>query len=472
MAVPFSREASSDPTAPTTLPPLFLEPGELRDYAGFAVRSLGRRWKLVGSILLLFVAALGAAVRYLPRRYHVEARMLALPAEGAPGALRGNNGDASLLQSAAEVIVSRQNVLELIREHDLLARWESSRGPMLQLWDRLRRRPIDPVQRERALVRSFEKRLTVQVKGPHVILGFDWPEPQTAVEVVKTAEAKLIAARRDAELVPLERKVATLEASAAAARRRVDLLAARVQDAVTQKRHGARAATVRALQAEGRFRDLPDPSLSRQRLQVVALRKAIAELEDVRRRRVSELNAALAEQTAMLGPGNPALLETREKIRALAGDGPELATLKARQEGVFAAYVQAGGKEIELSADPGPWPAELKEDDPVVAFDKSRMGLEQSSLARLVDQAAEAEVTLATAAAGFDSRYVEMLPPELPEGPAFPNLLLLVFAGLLAGAVVAFFGAVAADLSGGIIREGWQARRELDVPLLAQIPEP
>src|SRR3989440_6719776 len=310
MAMPFTRETSSESTPTATLPPLFFEPGELRDYAGFSVRSLGRRWKLVGSVLLLFAAALGAAIRYLPRRYHVEARMLALPAEGAPGALRGNNGDASLLQSAAEVILSRQNLLELIREHDLLERWDSSRGPMLQLWDRLRRRPIDPVHRERALVRSFEKRLTVQVKGPHVILGFDWPEPQTAVEVVRSAEAKLIAARRDAELVPLERKVATLESSATAARRRVDVLAARIQEALTQKRHGARAATVRGLQAEGRFRDLPDPALSRQRSRLIALRKAIAEQEDVRRKRVSELNATLAEQKAMLGPGNPALLDT------------------------------------------------------------------------------------------------------------------------------------------------------------------
>jgi hypothetical protein len=471
MVAPFTRDPPSDSPS-SRLPPLLFEPGELRDYAGFAVRSLGRRWKLVGAILLLFAAGLGAAVRYLPRRYHVEARMLALPAEGAPGALRGNNGDASLLQSAAEVILSRQSVLELIHEHDLLARWDASRGPLLRLLDRLRWRPTDPAHRERALIRSFEKKLTVQVKGPQVVLGFDWPEPQTAVEVVKSAEAKLIAARRDAELVPLERKVATLEASAAAAKRRVDLLAARIQDATAQRRRGARPATVRGLQAEGRFGDLPDPALSQQRLRLIALRKGIAELEDVRRRRVSELNATLAEQKVTLGPGNPAPLETQEKIRALEVDGPELAALKAREQAVLSEYVRAGGKEIELSAEPGSWPAELREDDPIVAFDKSRLGMEQSSLTRLLDGTAEAEVMLATAAAGFDSRYVEMVPPEVPDGPVFPNVTLLLFAGLLAAAVVAFFGALAADLSGGVIRESWQARRELDVPLLAQVPEP
>jgi hypothetical protein len=81
-------------------------------------------------------------------------------------------------------------------------------------------------------------------------------------------------------------------------------------------------------------------------------------------------------------------------------------------------------------------------------------------------------VALLAARASFESRYVEMSPPEVPDTPAFPNLGLLALAGLLGGAVVAFFGAVAADLSGGVIREAWQARRELEVPLLAEVPQP
>jgi hypothetical protein len=50
--------------------------------------------------------------------------------------------------------------------------------------------------------------------------------------------------------------------------------------------------------------------------------------------------------------------------------------------------------------------------------------------------------------------------------------VLLLIAGVLGGVVVAFFGAVAADLSGGILRESWQVRRRLEVPLLAEVPAP
>jgi hypothetical protein len=333
-------------------------------------------------------------------------------------------------------------------------------------------RRTDSAARERDMVKALEKRLTVQVKGSQVMLGFDWPEAQTAVRVVHRIEHNLLDSRRDAELLPLERRAASLEASVDAAQRRVDALAERITATTKLKRRGARAASVRGLQAEGRFRDLPDPRLARLRLQLIANRKSIAELEDARRKRLSELNAVLAEQTATLGPGNPALRDTQEKIRALDGDGSELARRRSLEQNLLAAYVREGGKEIELSAEPYAWPVELREEDPAIAFDKANLAIQQSSLSRLLDESEQARVTLAAARASFSSRYVEMLPPEVPDDPVFPNAVLLLVAGVLGGAVVAFFGAVAADLSGGILRESWQVRRRLEVPLLAEVAAP
>jgi hypothetical protein len=322
------------------------------------------------------------------------------------------------------------------------------------------------------MVRSLEKRLTVQVKGPQVTIGFDWPEADTAVRVVHRIEHNLLDSRRDAELLPLEQKSASLESSVGAAQQRVDALAERIAAAIKLKRRGARAASVRGLQAEGRFRDLPDPQLARWRLQIIANRKAITELEDARRKRLSELNAVLAEQMATLGTGNPALRETQQKIRALDSDGTELARRKSLEQTLLASYVREGGKEIELTAEPFAWPPELREEDPAIGFDKANLAIQQSNLSRLLDEAEQARVTLAAARASFTSRYVEMLPPEVPDDPVFPNPVLLLLAGVLGGAVVAFFGAVAADLSGGILREPWQVRRRLEVPLLAQVPAP
>jgi len=455
------------------------QPGELADYLRFVARSARRRSILALFILTVFAAATVALIALIPRRYRVEGRLFAMPVEGTPGAVRGNNGEPiGLAQATAEVIVTHQNLEELIREGNLVARWDAARGPLLRFFDRARvkaglAKPLDADAKERALIGYLRKKLVVQVKGPDVFVSVEWPEPRTAYEVIKASQKRFLVVRRAAELIPLERKVSTVEATATAAQKRIDALVEQVDTAIKSKRHGAKASTVRGLQAEGRFRDLPDPKMSRQRLQIIAQRKAIAELEDARRKRLTELNATLAEQRAVLGEENPAIAETQDKIRAVEGQDAAIEQLRAQEQDLLAAYVSEGGKEIELSQDSLPvWPTELKEDDETVAYGKSRIAMELSALQQLLGQLAEAQVTLAWARASFDSRYMIVIPAEEPEEPIAPRFGMLMLSGLVAGALLAIAGAVMAELRGGIIRESWQVQRQLELPVLAEVPEP
>jgi len=454
------------------------DPGEVRDYLGFVFRSARRRWKLASAILIVFSSATVGAVALLPRQYRAEARLFAMPADGAPGTLRGIDGEPTgLAQGAAEAIVSYQNLEKLIRDLSLDARWETVRPPLGRLRERAARvlgQPApDAAARNRALVGYLWKQLQVQVKGGEVTLSFEWPDARTAFEVVRTAQETLLENRRAAELVPLERKLAAAESNAIAAQRRIDQLVAGLQAAALKKQSGARSSSVSGLQAEGRFRDLPDPQLAEQRLRLIAKGKSIAELEAVREKRLSELNAQLAEQKATLGPDHPALRSTQEKIDSLGREGAQVEALKAEQERLLADFVRAGGKEIELSADPSRhWPAELKDDDELVAYGKARVAMELSALQHLLDGAAEAQVALASTKASFDSRYMVVAPAQLPERPVSPKVGLLVAAGILGGVLLALLGAVASDLRGGVIRETWQARRRLDLPVLAEVPTP
>ena len=453
------------------------EPGELGDYLGFVFRSVRRRWKLAASILVVFTAAAAAAVALIPRRYHVEARLFAMPVEGAPGALRGANGEPSgLAQGAAEVIVTHQNLSDLIREVDFAGRWRAERPPILRLVDRARQalgaRALDHEEFERALIAYLQKKLIVQAKGADVTIAFDWPEPGTAHEVVKIAQQKLLSIRHAAELIPLERRVNAAEASTIVAQRRIDELVSRLDDVAKHRREGARASSVRGLQAQGKFRDLPDPRLAEERLQIMARRKDIAEMEDVRHKRLSELNAQLSEQKATLGKGHPALRDIEDRIRSFERQGTELDALKREEQRLLAAYVRSGGKEIELS-DPGPtWSAVLKDDDEPSAYGKARIVMELTTLQQLLGQVAEARVALASAKASFDSRYIVIVPSEVPEKPAAPNVPMLMLAGIFGGLLLAVFGTVASDLRGGVIRETWQAQRRLDLAVLAEVPAP
>ena len=292
-------------------PPLFAA-GEVREMTDRVTGALRRHSQLAVRIFLVTLGVTALAIPLLPRSYHVAARMLALPPEGAPGAARPSGTDpGGLVDGAAQVVLSHENLLRIIREQDLVDCWDLNRGLLLRSVDRVRRLlgmvAPDPARRELQMIRLLEKKLTVEVKGAQVMIGFDWSDPRTAVAVVDAVQKKLVEARREAELAPLDRRRRSLEASAAETDRRVGELAERVTAAILLKRQGARPSSVGALQAEGRFRDLPDASLAAARLDLIARRQAISDLEEARRKRLSELNALLAEQRVTLGTENAAL---------------------------------------------------------------------------------------------------------------------------------------------------------------------
>jgi hypothetical protein len=114
----------------------------------------------------------------------------------------------------------------------------------------------------------------------------------------------------------------------------------------------------------------------------------------------------------------------------------------------------------------------LKDDDEPTAYGKARVAMELSTLEHLLGQAAEAQVALASARASFDSRYLVVIPAEEPEEAAAPRIGLLMLAGIFGGILIAVLGAVSSSLRGGMIRESWQVRRQLELAVLAEVREP
>lgn len=449
-------------------PGALFAPGELLDASALVFRALRRQWSLAATVFLVFVTLTAAIAWAWPRSYHVEARIYALPAENAPGAIRATSeAPGGLAQGAAEVVVSRQRLLEQVRALDLLGRWERSRVPLQRILDRLRPPPSgDLAARERLMAGLLRKKLKVVVRGPEVRVSVDWPEAQGAYQVVEEASQQLLTARREAELAPLERRAASLMHSAAAAQRRIDAALTTVDVARKARRKGARAASVRGVQAEGRFGDLPDARLAALRMQLIASRKTIAEQEDVRRKHLSDLRVLYAEQKATLGPENPALLETAQKLASVERSGAQLEAMKAAEEQLLEEYVRAGGKEVELSSDSvaAAWPVELKDDDDAVAYGRARISMELSSLQQLLSSAVAADAALSEARAAFDNRYAIISPAELPEKPASPNVLMLLLAGLVGGLLLSGMAAVAVELRGG---ERWRLEPASPLPLVA-----
>lgn len=457
---------------------LLFERGLLKDWSGFVLRALGRHWFVASMVFIGIVGLAVAAGTYLPKSYVAKAKLLAMPPEGAPGtvAAEGTGAQSNLAGAAAQVVLSRDALKQIAAENNLLERWEATRSPALKLKDAVIQRissepmPTD-TDREDALLAVMEKRLSVSVEDHAIEVAVSWPDPVAARDIVESARKMLIEARREAELSPLEEKAKTLAAQLSAAQARVDQGVAELQTETNRKRKGAKAATVRSLQAEGRWRDLPDPRLSQLRLQILAKRKAITELEDVRRRRLTDLNAQLSEQKASLGPNHPNLLDTKEKLAALERQAPQLDALRGEEQALVADYVRLGGKDNDLSADPGPlWPVELN-DDPKLTYAKSRVELDLQNVQTLLRDSADAEVQLASAKAAFPARYAVIQPALLPARSASPALWQFLLAGLAAGFLLSAFAATTRDLLSGRITETWQVQRWARLKVLGEVPE-
>lgn len=449
------------------------QPGELRDYLHFALGAVGRhRWGFA-CLLLGFLSLAGAVAYLFPKSFRAHARVLALPAEDAPGAAKAGPGQPEVLaQAAAEVVFSRDHLEQLAGEERLRQAFAASRSPAHRLLDRLRdslKGEPSQKERERAMRELLARRLFAESKNGVVTFAFEWPEPEGAREVVGSALQRFLASRRAAEVEPLSRKAEVLAAEVQQAQARVVRRLAEVQELRLQKRRGAKASTVRGVQADGRWNVLPEPELAQLRLRLVAKRRAIQSLEDSRQRRVAELGALLADQRATLAPTHPTVLDTEERLLAARRQSQEVEALQEEEGRLLAQFVQAGGKELELSPEPGPlWPPELDEPEEQ-AFRRARVEAELSQLNSALATAAEAKVRLAWAEAAFAHRYAVLEPPETASEPVSPGLASLLLLGLVGAVLLSWLSVLGLDLRGRRIRESWQVERGLGLPVLVQV---
>jgi uncharacterized protein involved in exopolysaccharide biosynthesis len=406
-----------------------------------------RRWLRVLGTATVLVAIAAALTRVWPRSYSAGATVFALPADGAAGSQRGPAGETiGLTQGAAELSVSRVAEREMVRKLGLAVHWEEAehRGisPYMARVAALFGTNEATTPEQRA-VDALDERLRLKVKGPEVTVSVDWPDPDDAYALVNETVERLIADRHKLELAPLEAKAETLRARVETEHQRMQRELALLEAQIVEKRKGARPSTVRGLQAQGRFGDLPDPRLSELRQKILTQRKAIAELEDVQDKRQANLQALLAEQRATLGPQNPQVLDTQDKLNAVERQRARVDQLKDDEQQLLAEYVRNGGNERELSPEAGPlWAPELKDDDEGLAFRRAALASDLSRLDALRAQAIDADVAVGTARAAFDGHYAELVPPKRPTHPASPKTVLICLAALVAGLFLGAFSAL------------------------------
>ena len=460
--------------------------GLLRAAAGFGKRSIGRHRRRFAVVVAATLCTCALALWALPRTWHVEAKILAqrnqvMPALGNPSRTVPREADAPT-RAAADTMLSRDNLVALVKQTDLLDRWESARAPAVRLKDRLSRLVRAPATEEdqlEALVGLLEKRLKVEADDSSVSVSIDWPDAQMAHRLVEAAQQSFIESRHVAEVSVIAEAISILESHDAGVRKELDQALADLGRRAEQPAQAPR----RRLSMTTVNHDSP-PEAGRLAVQLAAKKRALADLEDFRTRRLEELQGQLTEARATFAETHPTVLGLRGSLEALSRPSPQVLAQRREVERLRDEWQRAGGVDqasagglserarAQVEATSRALEPQRASADPGLQIMRERLDVLLRKHDSLQERIDGAQIELDTARAAFKYRYSVVKPAVLPKKASKPNPVLFAVGGLLGGLLLAFLACVGADLRGGKIEEAWQAQRLLELPLLGELDAP
>jgi hypothetical protein len=467
----------------------------------FAVGSVRRRRRVVLGIALAIFAATVSSLYLLPKTYHVETKLLIQRNQAL--ALRGDNQGDTPTRAAAETVMRRDNLVAIIHQTDLLHEWYNRRAPLAHVKDVLVRAVSKPETEQETtewMADVLEKKMSVWTNEGIVGIGIDWPDPTMALRLVDAASQNYLEARHATEITAIAEQVSILQNHAAARRTDVDAAVETIEK-LRAERAARPLTTATAVPSPpplptggggasaARRSSEPDPELVQLKVSIEAKQRAINDLEEFRRRRLSELNASLAEKSATYTENHPVIIDLRQTIASLSSESPQVQALRAdvaRLQKEFderSATAAAESRVVPIIstggavATPPPLPGSIirieqepsDDRDPAMMYARTQLRDAMSEYSQLRGQIETAQIDFDTAEAAFKYRYSVVDPPLYPKKPSKPNAVLVVLAGLIGGLVVAIFAAVAVDVRRGRFVERWQVERALDLPTLGEV---
>jgi hypothetical protein len=481
--------------------PLF-DSDAARNYFRYARGSIRRRQGLViGVFLLVLLGTLGTLVA-LPKSYHVEAKLLA-QRNAALSVRSDSNGADAPTRAADETVLRHDNLVAMIEATGLVEHYAAHMSPA----QRARAFLMGLFQRDwtkqdklEAMVELLAKQFHVWSNDGTVTMTIDWPDARMAYRLVDYAQESFLEARHIQEVSSTAESVGILQSHAAALRGDVDTAV----EAIKNIRNGGGVASVpheheegshsgsaptRAESARSRPAE-PDPELTKLRVTLEAKRRAVDDLEDIRRRRLSELQGRLLEQRAVYTDNHPTIIDLQQTIASLSKESPQVAGLKKEVTGLRAdldrkapqGELERGpstttGAFAHVPAPPPQLPADIlsfergppEERDPAMVYARGQLRDAMDKYAALRSQIQAAQIELETTEAAFKYRYAVVTPAQIPKRPVTPNVLLVVLAAMFVGLFVGLLTAVVADVQSGRLIERWQVELVLDRPILGEV---
>ena len=435
--------------------------------------AMGATRRRAAVAVVVFLAGAGAALafyRISRPMYRVETRiMVANQSFGALG--RGTAGpDDAPIRSVFDLIHRRENLLALLRhagigpeaagaaDRDGLGKWLGAGLARLVGGETT---PEDPGD---ALVRRLDKALVVTAVDGTITISIDWPSAEQAFKLVDGALQNFLEDRHVQEITMADEAVSLLQPRVAAAREQLEKVSDELRRAAAEGEAARRAERPAMVQLPGE----PSDDLVFLRATLDTKERAISDVEEIRRRRLTELQTQLDAQRAILSDVHPLILTLRQDIAALSKDSPQIAALreearKIRQD--FAARLNSEGHRKPTMAPATSAPYRAGPTVPVEENERVRQARFQYQ--QMSDRLNTAQLERDAAGAAFKYRYVVSWPAELPRNPASPSAAKILGLGLLGAILLGIGAATALELRRGRIVQRWQIVELLGLPILA-----
>ena len=454
-----------------------------KDMLVLFARAPLRRPKLAAAIFVLVVLAAVLASFRLSPTYEAQAAIIVqknamLPTFGDT-AKNAPNNDVDPAVGVSDTVKGRDNLVSLVRQTHLV---EKMHGP-----------PDGPPMSEQdkvlALAKALDRKLKVTSDGSLVSFAADWSNPRDGLRDRLGSGSQLPSdSRTAAEVAIVSDAITLLEEHANAERDGIDVAMdefLRMKEAWKAPSAGSaapHATTPTAVRPAGGVATAARQGDLAKRLETK--RRMKKEIQEDRRRQLSELKTQLAGALATYTPSHPTAMGLQHKIEALSDDPANLAALKNEERTMLNELASMTGTKptggwMGLLARDGKQPrcaagleADLEIVDPASAMALSKLQSRIRKYEDFMNQIVAAKLELNLAKNAFKYRYSVHKPPEVPTKAKYPVRLVLWVGGTLVGAFLAAIIAALFDLVSGRFVEPWQVKRRLSLPMLGEVMRP
>jgi len=374
-------------------------------------------------------------------------------------------------RAAFELVHRRENIIALLKQTGL---YDEAKAPAKPDWlSRLRTKMTgvmnpslaeeDPLN---ALVLRLNKALTVETGDSTITISIDWPDPQQAYELVEAALQNFLEARQLQEITAIDDAITLLQGRVSTLRQELDasIAGATVRALPTQgsaPAHGAVAARsgVSASDALAMLKATQD-----------AKERALRDMEELRRRRLADVQSQLEEKRAVFSEAHPSVVALRKEMESLSRESPQIAALREEEQRLREEYNTLNANEMQKAGGTARLPR------PTVASPVAFAAVPETERVRdarfryqqMVERVNAAQLDLDSARAAFKYRYTIVWPAEVPRRPVSPNPFKIFGLGGLAWILIAAGAAVWLEHRSGRILTRWQIEVALNVPVLAE----